>query len=353
MATRQCVVFRTPGHIDKRSFTVVGLHAKPNSTNPLGQFGSGLKYAIAILLRLGHEVTIFIGHEQYVFYTKQGKFRGAEYQQIRMKRRRGLFSSWTYEDLPFTTDLGKGWELWQAFRELETNTRDEGGTTGLEHWDEKVHPTADETCIVVYGQKFVDEYHDMWRNFLPEGKVVREDAAIQIIEKPSKHIYYRGMRVMDLEETSAFTYNFLKHIELTEDRTVKYPYEIEAALAEYFMTTDNEDHVIKGVRHATGYEGRIHHGYGNTLPSPTYLDHAAYSPNPTAKARWDQSRPTVKTKVEMRVTIPKAGLEDEELDSLLMAVFLKAPTARIVYDHAEYTFSDEKGIVKGLDDVPF
>ena len=45
------VVHVTKGKLDLRSLSTFGLNAKPNTTNPIGYFGTGMKYAIAVLLR--------------------------------------------------------------------------------------------------------------------------------------------------------------------------------------------------------------------------------------------------------------------------------------------------------------
>ena len=39
----RAIVHRTPGLLDPQAITVMGLSAKPNSTSPIGQFGTGLK----------------------------------------------------------------------------------------------------------------------------------------------------------------------------------------------------------------------------------------------------------------------------------------------------------------------
>jgi hypothetical protein len=66
----QQLVFETPGLIDLRAFTVMGFNAKPATENPIGYFGTGLKYAISVLCRLGTKPVVWIGQDKYTFYTK-------------------------------------------------------------------------------------------------------------------------------------------------------------------------------------------------------------------------------------------------------------------------------------------
>jgi hypothetical protein len=198
------IVHETPGLIDIRSFTTFGLHAKPNSTNPIGKFGTGLKYSVAALLRLGCTVRVFIGLTEYEFVTVNDKFRGVDVKMCRMRKRSSILKKWSYEALPFTTDHGKFWEAWQAFRELESNTRDEGGRTFV--YDGDMLLEKDKTFIVVDGAPYEEAFNDRDKIFLPNALTVREgDDRMQVFNEPSKHLYWRGVRVFDLEQSAIYT----------------------------------------------------------------------------------------------------------------------------------------------------
>jgi hypothetical protein len=41
--------------------------------NPIGYFGTGLKYAISVLCRLGTKPVVWIGQDKYTFYTQDGR----------------------------------------------------------------------------------------------------------------------------------------------------------------------------------------------------------------------------------------------------------------------------------------
>jgi len=47
------IVFGNDGGLDLQAAMTFGVSAK-ETNNPFGQFGTGLKYAVAILLRTGH-----------------------------------------------------------------------------------------------------------------------------------------------------------------------------------------------------------------------------------------------------------------------------------------------------------
>ena len=150
------VVFETPTLLDVRALTIMGAHAKPNSTNPIGYFGTGLKYAIAVLVRMGCEPVIWIGRDRFSFSRLQSKFRGSEIETVRMRVLRVGRTRAQHYELPFTTRYGAKWEPWMAFRELESNTRDERGTTSVVELEDReldLHDvgwgTEDRTRILV------------------------------------------------------------------------------------------------------------------------------------------------------------------------------------------------------------
>lgn len=220
------IVFRNQGVIPIEAFTIVGAHAKPNSDNPIGRFGSGLKYAVAVTLRLGGTFRLWRGRTEYEFYTKDEDFRGTSITSVRMRKRNSLLHKWSYHKLPFTTDFGKDWEPWQAVRELESNTRDEGGESfwlGGEGWHGE--NGSNETVIRIDCEPMEEAYRNLDTIFLnTEGrKLIHETPDLKIWSGSSKNIFYRGIRVTDCHKPTMFTYEFKKLLGLTEDRTSKYP----------------------------------------------------------------------------------------------------------------------------------
>lgn len=240
-----CVVFTTPGLMDIRSVTVMGLSAKPNSKNPIGYFGTGLKYSIGCLIRLGCKPVIWIGEDRYEFSKKEGEFRGATYEGLNMNARRKLFQRSKNHDLPFTTQYGRNWVPWQVVRELESNTRDEGGRSVLYEnasvADFAGHPAS--TLILVDLPEFIEAYRELDKIFLPGG--LREGPNIQVLPDESDFLYWRGLKVYELNKPSLFTYNFTSCLELTEDRTLKYEFMAKAAFARFVQTHDDEEFIEK------------------------------------------------------------------------------------------------------------
>lgn len=264
------VVFHTRTELDPRSFTTFGINAKPNSSSPIGFFGTGLKYAIAVLLREGCEVEAWIGKKHHKFNKERDTFRDKEFDFI--VHRSGSFLSRKEQRLPFTTELGKTWKLWQAFRELYSNTLDEGGDVHLMQDGERWEPANGNTLIIVHGAEFENEFHERDKVFLPDGERNRKDGeAVQIINRPSNHVYYRGMRVHDLAKPSAVTYNVLSPLDLTEDRTAKYSYYVDHAIVSA-IAQSKEAPIIDRVLTAgeDKYEHKINFADHHEAPSTAF-----------------------------------------------------------------------------------
>lgn len=205
------IVFENEGVLDPVSIKTFGISVK-ESENPIGFFGTGLKYAIAILTRQDQEIKILSGNRTFEFKSKTLSVRGKDFSVITMNG----------EELPFTTELGKNWEVWQAFRELYCNALDEGGSC-----DSRMFlPETDEnkTFVCVKGREFTSAFHerDSIVLSLPNHLMVGS-GEVQVFNKVSEYIYYRGIRVLKTERPCLLTYNIKDDLELTEDRTVKSP----------------------------------------------------------------------------------------------------------------------------------
>lgn len=205
--------------------TTFGINVK-HGESPIGFFGTGLKYAIAVCLRLGGTFRLFLGETEYEFYVKEDDFRGKDFGFIRMRKRNSPLKRWSYQKLAYTTELGKHWEPWMAVRELESNTRDEGGYSTYNEEPvpvlEQVHQ-SNVTKIIIECPEMEDAYNKEVI-FMPEGKLLHDYGFVEIYEGQSNHVFYRGLRVTDMDKPALFTYNFTGGVVLTEDRTSKYPY---------------------------------------------------------------------------------------------------------------------------------
>ena len=230
------IVFYTPTILPKACLFTMGISAK-DGTNPIGHFGTGLKYAIAVVMRLGGNITVEVEGRKMIFRTEIEEVRGKNFNTIIC--REYINQLYVEQQMPMTTDYGKEWAPWMALRELYSNTVDESGEIWCEDNDAVAH--LDENNLFVddlpqrprskhgtYITVTCPELYEAWQ--LPERNTwlldtanrtsVWENARIAVYLQSSDTLFYRGIRVSAPGFSSALTYNIKKHTILTEDRTM-------------------------------------------------------------------------------------------------------------------------------------
>lgn len=205
------ICFSTPTTLDLRLLTTMGVNVKPNSASPIGYFGTGLKYAIAILLRTGHQLKLETGGKTYDFSVATEEIRGKEFSICQMHGPEGTLA------LPFTTEYGKTWATWMAYRELASNTWDEGGSI----FKHQTRCALDETQFTVTGPEIDQVHAERDKYFLPSSaKLLHSTPDLDIYHGSASGLFYKNILVHRLEHPSELTYNFTSGIRLTEERTI-------------------------------------------------------------------------------------------------------------------------------------
>lgn len=247
------VSFITPGTIDLENVFTFGMSAK-GSEDSIGFFGTGLKFAIATLLRTGHGVSLWIGETRHIFRTEPTNFRGKDFSKVYLDDK----------PLNFTTELGKTWEVWMAFRELHSNTLDEKGRT--QHG--MFMPAPDESAIIVTGTGIDQSISDISLIFC-DSPIICANDKLEIRTGRSPFLFYKGVRVLKLGSSSLFTYNILDRQDLTEDRTIKYEYTVRMHLA-HEVAKMGDASVLQRV--LTAPEGSHEHNmdFDGVTPSDTF-----------------------------------------------------------------------------------
>lgn len=229
------IIFSNHGEIDPRLITLMGVNVKPRAEgadqrNPFGFFGTGLKYAIAVSLRLNQRVTIMSGLKTMTFDRQSVDLRGKAFDQIMMTTVTPAASGGTTtsrQSLGFTTELGKQWEAWMAFREFYCNAVDEGGQ--VTESTLMPTPTAGQTYVIVEGAAMAQAYRRR-NDWLLESKPIGTFSAMgyEVECHPSPRglqqgIFYQNILVGKLEKPSLYTWNLLSK----QERQLKSVYEVE------------------------------------------------------------------------------------------------------------------------------
>lgn len=258
------IFFENTGEIDIRSISTFGVSVKEGD-NPIGFFGTGLKYAIAVLLRTGHKVKIHSGRSVVRFGVQSDDIRGKTFELVTM-----AVDDQTPSPIGFTTELGKQWQLWMAFREIACNCKDEGGAG--RYTKTAPAPEAGSTHLIVEGQDFEAVFADS-HLFILADEPAFTVGSTEVRNRHSQHLFYRGVRVMDLPRPALFTYNLNTKIDLTEDRTVKHPWEVSHRIAQSILQATDKRFIHDCITAAENtFEAELDlHGWGYT-PSAEFLE---------------------------------------------------------------------------------
>ena len=259
------IVFQNEGLLDMKAVTMFGVSVK-KTNSPIGFFGTGLKYAIAVLLRTKCEIDIYVAHDCYSFRRKPGNFRGEAFEFVVMTTPQG------HEvDLGFTTELGKTWELWQAYRELWCNAVDEGGVVNKFDNDSIVLTEDKTTRVVVKGAAF-EQVHDGRSDFLLQNDPSYRSLQCDAHPGSGDFMFYKGIAVKKHLNRALFDYNLKGDVELTEDRTLKYDFRGNYAVISLILSSEDEafiEYVVTAPKDTM--EGNLNYTLPAMNPGPTWM----------------------------------------------------------------------------------
>ena len=197
----------------------MGVSIKDND-EAIGRFGTGLKYAIAGILRTGGKIEIRSGTKSYEFGTVEKTIRGKTFNIV----------SCNGEELSYCTDYGHHWKAWQWFRELQSNALDEGGDSTDEN------DIVADTVIVVNHPEIAECWDNRDKFFLDldRADIIETINGDQLMSANGMgKIYCKGVFVGDCN--LPIDVNF-RHVSLTEDRTIQYT---EQHLAKLLVQSTN------------------------------------------------------------------------------------------------------------------
>lgn len=204
--------FTNPGLLPLEALTTLGVSVKETS-DPIGRFGTGLKYTIAGILRRGEQISIEIGEDKYVFDVESRNVRGKVFDLVILEH----LNTGARRELGFTTDLGPHWEPWMLIRELWSNMKDEGGWCG---YDLGEFPEG-HTRILVTGRELEEAFANRREFLLPENETPNWRTEYgDYYAGDGNTLYYQGIAVFRSDRPFLGRYNLRGYVELTEDRTL-------------------------------------------------------------------------------------------------------------------------------------
>lgn len=255
------------GEIDSLSLSLVGASTKRADNSKIGFFGSGNKYALALLLRENIDFKIFSGTRQIKIEKEEVMFRGQLYEQIIIDGNK----------TSLTTDMGVDWEEWFAIRELYCNAIDEGGHS-LKVANIPKGVKGKTKIYVSLTTKLSDFFKNINQYILTNYEAIDNKKThygnVELLESDGIkfNCYRKNIRIYP-ENTvkSLYWYNFYK-IEINESRTYKYEHEITERIASYFAKCEDKTIIENYLKNWKGnFEEKASWEYtGNDKLSPMW-----------------------------------------------------------------------------------
>jgi hypothetical protein len=309
------LIFSNPGSLDINLVKLLGVSVK-ESDSPIGFFGTGLKYAMATALRLGGSMTIHTGGQSYVVNGKQITLRDKQFTQVMLND----------EPLGFTSELGKQWEAWMVVRELYSNALDEGGKTLMAESAICDKHFSGQTIITLHGEAFTEVWCNRSEFFIaPDEDPVHNTPFASAFNRSgdSSAVFYRGIKVHDAEQRPLYRYNLKDKITLTEDRTLKYQFQMREALEKAIITSHDPEFIVASLTCGEDYlEGKLQFAdsYASISPSAEFLEACgklnARKPRGVNEAalRWYRKRTQTK---EPLVPVDLSPVQQKQLDKAI------------------------------------
>jgi hypothetical protein len=218
------ISFITPTALPIEAATTMGVSVK-ETDGAIGKFGTGLKYAIAGILRLNGKIEFSIDGDLYKFEAIRSDIRGKTFNIVHCNG----------TPCGFTTDLGKHWEPWQLFRELASNALDEGG-----RWGSGNAPGSEGRTVIRVSCREVEESERSEAVFRPQSEcVLSSTLGAQIYAGATQHYYYKGIRAGSFPSIAPVTID-VSSGELSEDRLLDRSM-VESELTWAFRTATHFD----------------------------------------------------------------------------------------------------------------
>lgn len=226
----QYVCFENKGEVPINAFKLLGASSKRGDSAKIGYFGTGLKYAIAVMLREGIAFKVFSGDKEVNIGIRNTKFLDETVSVMTVNG----------EKTSITLDAGIDWKPWYAIREIYSNTIDENGTMKLGLTPE---PKKGYTRIFVDTEaESLSNIFLEWNSFFSNNRdPIYRNANGTLLPKlptvPEFTVFRKGIRVHESRRHSVFDYD-LKDVNINESRVAVYGFQVHESCSELLASAD-------------------------------------------------------------------------------------------------------------------
>ena len=242
--------FITPTIISRLDISSMGDSSKRGDDSTIGQFDSGLKYAIALLLRDKVNMSIKTYDDDgilntYTFSTSVKKCNNTNKEKELIDINYNDYSDDTSGviETGFALQMGYNWSTWMALRELYSNMTDEKGV--ISELQEDI--TVSYGTIITLEFDVNTEFFNVWQNkhlYINEQEpLFKISNSVEVLKNDEDYlrIYKQNILVYeDKDKPSRFAWN-IKFGEIDERRILSNLYYVEQNINYAIQTTDNEE----------------------------------------------------------------------------------------------------------------
>ena len=233
------LVIENKCELGPEGFLLMGASTKRSQSGQIGQFGTGMKFGLAVLLREGVNVITISGEKRYTFGTEKVTFREQEFDRITVREGRKK-----PEPTQYTTAMGIGWVLSASLKELISNAYDEENAE-IFISSEVMNRPGYTRIYVQLTEPIFNIYREFDRHFTFRRKplVSGDGWAIYKSYGPGTRVYRRGVQVFeDTSLPACFDYQN-DELSVREDRTSE-RYDCERCCAWIMAQLSLEQHGV-------------------------------------------------------------------------------------------------------------
>ncbi len=227
--TKYWICFENDGEVPINAFKLLGASSKRNDTSKIGYFGTGLKYAIAVMLKQGIDFRVYSGDKEVKIGTRATKFINDTVSVMTVNG----------EKTSITLDAGIDWKPWYAIREIYSNAIDENGKMLI-----NVMPEAKQGTTRIFVDAESEKLKDIFKNwdayFTHNRPALFSNIRGTLYHKlptvPEYVAFRKGIRVHDSREHSLFDYD-LPDVTINESRVAMYAFAVKQSCSELLASS--------------------------------------------------------------------------------------------------------------------
>lgn len=251
------------GLLDVRLIALMGGTTKKDDAFKIGQFGTGLKYVLAYVLRNNIDFKIFVGEREVKLYTESENISNTDFEILFIDGQK----------TSITTNMGHDWKAWMILREIWCNALDEGHA--INEITSETTGSINSTTFYIQLTSEIKEVYDKWEHyFVHHITPIFENDLYKIYPQGGTlKLYKQGVLIYENTQTeSVFNYDF-KNADINELREYKglIDYDVYSALkhadkktVEYFITHVDDKDMEADINWET-YYGNVQEGWKQAI----------------------------------------------------------------------------------------